>query len=72
MQVINDVLANRTFILEHFFTSKLFAATREAFSNAYSDKEVRNMAKIKEVVIKNFGSQEVLATGNVSCLGLWC
>jgi hypothetical protein len=30
------------FILEHYFASKSFAAVREAFSNAYPDKEVPN------------------------------
>jgi hypothetical protein len=30
------------FILEHYFASKSFAAFREAFSNAYPDKEVLN------------------------------
>jgi hypothetical protein len=32
--------AERVFILEHYFTSKLSAAVREEFSNAYPDKEV--------------------------------
>jgi hypothetical protein len=32
--------AERVFILEHHFTSELFAAVYEAFSNAYPDKEV--------------------------------
>jgi hypothetical protein len=30
------------FILEHYFASKSFGAIREAFSNAYPDKEVPN------------------------------
>jgi hypothetical protein len=30
------------FILEHCFASKSFAAIREAFGNAYPDKEVPN------------------------------
>jgi hypothetical protein len=34
--------AERVFILEHYFASKSFAAVREAFRNAYSDKEVPN------------------------------
>jgi hypothetical protein len=34
--------AERMFILEHYFESKSFAAVREAFSNAYPDKEVPN------------------------------
>jgi hypothetical protein len=34
--------AERVFILEHYFASKSFAAVREAFSNAYPDKEVSN------------------------------
>jgi hypothetical protein len=34
--------AERVFIFEHYFASKSFTAVREAFSNAYSDKEVPN------------------------------
>jgi hypothetical protein len=34
--------AEHVFILEHYFASKLSAAVREAFSNAYPDKEVPN------------------------------
>jgi hypothetical protein len=30
------------FFPEHYFTSKSYAAVTEAFSNAYSDKEVPN------------------------------
>jgi hypothetical protein len=30
--------AARAFILEHYFATKLSAAVREAFSNAYRDK----------------------------------
>jgi hypothetical protein len=32
----------RVFILEHYFASKSFVAVREAFSNAYPDKELPN------------------------------
>jgi hypothetical protein len=34
--------AEHVFILEHYFATKSFAAVREAFSNAYRDKEVPN------------------------------
>jgi hypothetical protein len=34
--------AERVLILEHHFASKSFAAVREAFSDAYPDKEVPN------------------------------
>jgi hypothetical protein len=34
--------AERVFILEHYFASKLFAGIHEAFSNAYLEKEVPN------------------------------
>jgi hypothetical protein len=34
--------AERVFILEHYFASNSFVAVREAFSNAYPDKEVPN------------------------------
>jgi hypothetical protein len=33
--------AERVFILEHYFASKLFAAAREAFSNAILTKKYR-------------------------------
>jgi hypothetical protein len=38
------------FILEHYFASKSFAAVREAFSNAYPDKEVPNKTTIHRLV----------------------
>jgi uncharacterized BrkB/YihY/UPF0761 family membrane protein len=34
------------FILEHYFASKSFAAVRETFNNAYSDKEVPNKTTV--------------------------
>jgi hypothetical protein len=34
------------FILEHYFTSKSFAAVRGAFKSAYPDKEVPNTTAI--------------------------
>jgi hypothetical protein len=34
--------AEHVFILEHYFSSKSFAAVRDAFSSAYHDKEVLN------------------------------
>jgi hypothetical protein len=42
----------RMFILEHYLTSKSFAAVREAFSNAYLDKEVLNKTTIHRLVTK--------------------
>jgi hypothetical protein len=44
--------AERVFILENYFTSKLFAAVREAFSDVYPDKEVPNKTKIHRLVTK--------------------
>jgi hypothetical protein len=44
--------AERMFILEHYFTSKSFAAVREAFSNAYRDKEVPNKTTMHRLVPK--------------------
>jgi hypothetical protein len=38
------------FILEKNFASKSFAAVREAFSNAYPDKEVPNMTTVHLLV----------------------
>jgi hypothetical protein len=44
--------AERVFILEHYFASKSFAAVREAFSNAYPDKEVPNKTIVHRLVTK--------------------
>jgi hypothetical protein len=44
--------AERVFILEYHFALKSFAAVREAYSNAYPDKEVRNKTTIHRLVIK--------------------
>jgi hypothetical protein len=38
------------FILEHYFASKSFAAVREAFNNAYPDKEIQNKITIHRLV----------------------
>jgi hypothetical protein len=40
------------FILEHYFTSKSFAAVHEAFSNAYPDKGVPNKTTVHRLVTK--------------------
>jgi hypothetical protein len=40
------------FILEHYFTSKSFAAFREAFNSAYPDMEVLNKTAVHRPVIK--------------------
>jgi hypothetical protein len=45
-------LAERVFILEHYFVSKSSAAVREAFSNMYPDKEVPNKTTIHRLVIE--------------------
>jgi hypothetical protein len=44
--------AERVFILENYFTSKSFADVREAFSNAYPDKEVPNETTVYRLVTK--------------------
>jgi hypothetical protein len=44
--------AEHVFILEHYFASKSFAAVREAFSNAYPDKEVPNKTPTHRLVTK--------------------
>jgi hypothetical protein len=43
--------AERVLILEHYFASQSFSAVREAFSNAYPDKEVPNKT-IRRLVTK--------------------
>jgi hypothetical protein len=40
------------FALEHYFASKSFAAIREAFNNAYPDKEVPSKTTIHQMVTK--------------------
>jgi hypothetical protein len=42
--------AEHVFIPKHYFASKLFAAVREAFSNAYPDKKVPNKTAIHRLV----------------------
>jgi hypothetical protein len=44
--------AERVFILQQYLASKLFAVVRETFSNAYTDKEVRNKTTIHLLVTK--------------------
>jgi hypothetical protein len=44
--------AEQVFIFEHFFASKSFAAVREAFSNAYPDKDVPNKITIHRLATK--------------------
>jgi hypothetical protein len=39
-------------VLEHYFALKSFAAVREAFSNAYPDKEVPNKTTVHRLVLK--------------------
>jgi hypothetical protein len=51
--------AERVFILEHYFASKLYAAVREAFSNAYPDKEVPNKTTIHRLVIQFQDKEDV-------------
>jgi hypothetical protein len=38
------------FVLEHYFPTKSFGAVCEAFSNAYSDKEVSNKTTIHRLL----------------------
>jgi hypothetical protein len=40
------------FIIEYYFARKSFADIREAFSNAYPDKDVTNMTTIQLLVPK--------------------
>jgi hypothetical protein len=42
--------AERVFIHEHSFTFESFFVVREAFSNAYPDKEVLNKITIRLVI----------------------
>jgi hypothetical protein len=53
--------AERVFILEHYSSSKSFAVVREAFSNAYPDKEVPNKTTVHRLVTK------FRDTGSVCC-----
>jgi hypothetical protein len=47
----NGILkTERAFIFEYYFTSKLFAAVREAFSNARPLKKVQNQTTVRLLV----------------------
>lgn len=59
----HGVFTSRTSILEHRFPSKSFAVFREAFSNAYPDKEAPNISAIHELITK-FGTGECLRQGH--------
>jgi hypothetical protein len=52
--------AERMFVLEHYFTSKSFAAFREVFSSAYPDKGVLNKTTMYRLVT-------IRDTGSVCC-----
>jgi hypothetical protein len=44
--------AELVFISEHYFASKSFAVVREAFGNAYPDREVPNKTTMHKLVTK--------------------
>jgi hypothetical protein len=52
-------LLEGAFITAHDFALKSFVAVREAFSSAYTDKEVLSNATIHRRI---FGAQEVFST----------
>jgi hypothetical protein len=54
-------LAQRVFILEHFFASKSFSSLREEFSSAYPGSEVPNKTTIHRLVtqLRDRGSVRV-------------
>jgi hypothetical protein len=60
------VFTSRTlFILKHYFASKSFSAAREAFSNAYTDREVQNKTTIYLLVPNNIsGRRKCLCVTN--------
>jgi hypothetical protein len=47
-----QVGAESVFILEHYFGSIAFASIREAASNAYPDREVRNKTTVHRLATK--------------------
>jgi hypothetical protein len=49
----------RVFILEHYFASKSFTSVREAFRNAYPDKEVSNKTTVHRLGTKFRGTGSV-------------
>jgi hypothetical protein len=51
------------FILEHYISSKSFAAVHEAFSSAHSDKEVPNTATIYRLIKFNVQAAFVCLRG---------
>jgi hypothetical protein len=54
--------AERVFILEHYFELKSFAAVREAFINAYPDKEVPSKTTVHRLVRKFLDTGSVCVT----------
>jgi hypothetical protein len=64
--------AERVFILEHYFASKSLAAVREAFSNAYPDKEVPNNAPTgNKICDRKHVRRRTLSTGETPVFFLW-
>jgi hypothetical protein len=58
------------FIFEYYFTSKSFDAVREAFSNAYPDKDVPNKTTIHRLVTKfrwTFVFENVVGIFSICC-----
>jgi hypothetical protein len=53
------------FVLEHCFASKSFAAVREAFSNAYTDKGVPNKTTVHRLLAKVWGTGSVCDSTHV-------
>jgi hypothetical protein len=52
------------FIVEHDFAYESFADVREAFSNAYPDKEVPNKTVLHRLVNKISGHRKYLSATN--------
>jgi hypothetical protein len=63
--------AERGFILEHYFASKLFAAFREVFSSTYPDKEVPKKTTVHRQVTAFRDTGSVLQQGTFA-VKLFC
>jgi hypothetical protein len=51
--------AERAYIREHYVASKSLAAVREAFSNAYPDKQVEELKLSHYMPRRRLGGEEV-------------
>jgi hypothetical protein len=60
--------AKRVFIQEHYIAPKSFAAVREAFSNAFSNKEVHNKTTVHRILTTFRDTGSIYNRKHIWCL----